>query len=344
MAGVAAALLALVHKHPWLTGLLIAAVVIFGAIATAALASYGRSWLKDTHSKSAPEPETAETIRRPGQPFTARWRYITDGAAAVSTSWSFNKSVSHSGHSQRQSQEMPPKVITSFLVPCAPFEEQTPTSTVVDAFIDLLSGSVIGKLTSMLTHVEGGLSWYSYSTNGALNNQAILARSYDDPEAPVATAILNLNDSSPKIQHFQDPERAELIVTVEVRSGDGSKPEALTFAEWQAWLVQLLKVPDAFAHTLLEDVRTPTYDSPDVRVGVWLEGHSDLADLVDPGPVAPSGGSQAARTFPVYLLGDPAGKTAPAVAIDALRGICDYGLHIHGYEAQLEALRSGETP
>jgi hypothetical protein len=334
----AGTILALVEGDPWLSGLMIAALVLGLIVGIAVLASYCIGWFKDSRSKARPEAETYVS-RTPGPPFTVRWRYATDGAQAVSTSWSFSKSVSHPGHSLRQTQETPSKVIVSVLVPCTQLAELPPTSEVVEAFLDLLSGPKIGKLTSMLTHVAGGISWYSFSTNGALNNQAILARAADDPEPPVATAILNLNDTSPKFQHFQDPDRAELLLTIEVRSADGAKPKALSLGQWQVWFVQLLKLPDAFARVLNYEVKTPTFDSLPTHVGVWMESHGDLTDLVDAGAAQSSAGSRPARTFPLYFLADAAGKPAKAVALDALRGVCDYGLHVHGYESQLKELR-----
>ena len=340
LVGADAALLALVKADRWLSGILIALLVIGLVGLVVALFSYSVSWIKGWRSEPVrpqpdqQEPEDEGAGPMPAAPFTDRWRYTTEGLEAASVSWAFQKAVSHPGYMRDPYDPKPSHAVLVVFVPCAPLAEMPPTSEVVRSFLKLLSGEAIRTLIEMLGQLDQDLSWYSYASNGPLNNQAILARSADDNEAPVATAILNLNDPSMKFQHFQDPKRAELIVSIERRS-----ESALSLAQLQVWFVKALKVPDAVAAFLGDDIGVPTCDEPAVHVGVELAGRSILTDLVDPGEVEEPPGIGRSRSFLIYLLADRAGKEPRLAAVDAIRGVCDSGLHVHGYEAQLDVLR-----
>jgi hypothetical protein len=324
LVGAAGTLLALVHHKPWLTGLLIVVLVIGILAILVALASYvGRS-INDLH----PKPK-----RKPAPPFTARWRYTSDGAEAIGAMNATQKTVNHPGYLLSY-MEPRQKIVLAILVPCDPLTDAPPTTAIVKAFLELLSDEVIGELTAMLGASGEGLAWHSYGTNGVLNNLAILARSTEEEVAPAAAAILNLNDASVHYQHFQDRQRAELILLIEPRL-----ESPLTLAQLHSWLTDALKVSDALGAFLADEVRVSTYADPEVQVGVLLEGRQDLWDLIDPGDVQSSPGTGKSRTFALHLLADRAGSEPGQAVLDAMRGLCDYGLHIHGYESQLDALR-----
>jgi hypothetical protein len=331
LAGVAGTLVALV-KDGWLRDLLIVVLVVAGVGVVAVLVSYGRSWYQDRRLKSQPPPE--EPKRVPAPLSTNRWRYTTEGAEAINAMNAFNKGVSHPGYMQAHDEERS-KVVVSVLVPCDPLTDAPPTSALVKAFLELLRGHAVMSLASTLGLSVKGLSWYSYGSNGVLNNQAILAPSADDKAAPAASAILNLNDSSVRYQHFQDPGLAELILRFEP-----SLARSLTLAQVYELLLGVLNVPDSLGRFLSEDVKVSTYADQAVQVGVCLEGNQYLTDLVDPGDVVSPPGLGRGKQYLIYLLGEPSGKRKGVAVIDALRGLCDYGLHVQGYEDQLDALTS----
>ncbi len=358
LAVVAATLFATVKSYPWLSDILIAVMVLALVGMILPLVSYGRNWFDDSRSKppflpdasSAPldddtQPEVPgeahqEAEPAPAVPFTSLWRYTTDGMDAVGVMNSFRKAVSHPGYMHDPYDPAPSHIVLVVLVPCAPLAEMPPTSQIVQAFLKLLGGGVVGRLIEMLGAVDPELSWGSYASNGPLNNQAVLTRPADDDKVrPVASAILNLNDTSIKFQHFQDPKRAELIVRIDYEAEAG-----LTLADLHALFVAALQVPDAVADFLRDDLDIRTYDDPAVHIGLELAGRNTLTDLIDPGEVESPPGMGRSGSFLVYLLADRNGKESHLAAVDAIRGVCDYGLHIHSYEEQLDRLRDKQPP
>lgn len=296
----------------------------------AVLVSQAYGWYRVRRLKPMSAPE--ESKRVPAPLFTGRWRYTTEGVEAVSAMNAFNKSVSHVGYTQDHGEKSS-RVVVSILVPCDPLADAPPTSALVKAFLRLLSGSTVMSVALKLGLGARDLSWYSYTSNGVLNNQAILALSPDNEAAPAAAAILNLNDSRVRFQYLQDPELAEMVLRFEPRLGS-----PLTLAQLYDVLLGILSVPDSLGRFLSDDVKVSTYADRPVQVGVCLEGQQYLTDLIDPGDVVSPPGMGRGRQYLIYLLGEPSGKTKSAAVIDALRGLCDYGLHVQGYEDQLTAL------
>lgn len=357
LAVVAATVLATVKSYTWLSDCLLVVLVLALVGMILLLVSYGRSWFDDSRSKPPPlldassppldvdaQPEVPDEASQeaelaPAVPFTSLWRYTTEGMEAASVMNSFRKTVSHPGYMHDPYDPTPSHIVLVVLVPCAPLAEMPPTSQIVQAFLKLLTGGAVARLTKMLGAVEPELRWGSYASNGPLNNQAILTRPVDDDKVrPVASAILNLNDTRINFQHFRDPKRAELIVRIDYEAEPG-----LTLAELHALFVEALQVPDAVVAFLRDDLDIPTYDDPAVHVGLELVGGNTLEDLLDPGDVVSPPGMGRASSFPVYLLADRNGKELHLAAVDAIRGVCDYGLYIHGYEKQLDRLRDEHT-
>lgn len=62
--------------------------------------------------------------------------------------------------------------------------------------------------------------------------------------------------------------------------------------------------------------------------------------LVDAGDLRSVAGSHPSNWFLGFLIAERDAKEPPDVAIDLLTRLCDHSLHLHGYEAELEKLRS----
>lgn len=320
-----AAVLVYFKSIPWLFAILLAIALIAVATLFGAWFSNLVGWFVRRRKAKPPKPAT---------PFMSRWRISTDGMDAPSVSFSFGKSVSHAAAFRRGVEAYPAKIMVSVFVPCAPISDETSTSELVNSFLELLEGPAIRRMVGTLSEIPEGSNWHSCWGNGALNNQAVLARSADR-DAPIATAILNLNDSSIKYQHFQDPMRAELIITVE----PSRSRMPLTLSDWHSWLMQLFELPATFSHFLSNDAHLSTYDTLNVLAGVQFAGHQNLGELFAVEAFASPSGAVPSSSFPIYLLADRDGKEPRGIAVDALRNCCDYGLHIHGYEQELNRLR-----
>jgi hypothetical protein len=330
-AGVVAAIgaaLALWRSLTWLFIVLIVVTVLLIAFA----------WLPSLFRVFQDRQASKPVVRKPSAPYASRWRLSLDGVEAVSVSHSFNKSVSHPGHSRHVYDDNPSRVIVSVFVPCGPIDSSVTTSALVKSFLELLSGDPMREVILALAPLPEGFVWHSYSSNGLLNNQAVLARSAELSEVPAATALLNLNDASIKYQHFQDPNRAELILNIERRSDGDAAATAASLSEWHGWLLKVFQLPDTFVRFLSQQLNIPTFADMETLLGVWLEGHSDLRDLIECDHFQLPPGAIRSRSIPTYLISDRSGKEPSLAAVDVLRAWCDYGLHAHGYELELAQL------
>jgi hypothetical protein len=325
------AIIGAIKGHSWLSVVLpIVAVVVLVTLIAVWLSSVV-GWFTGWRDARKPVGDRG----KPKESFTALWRNSTDGMDAPSAMNGFNKAIHHPGQANRE--PTPSKAILVILVPCGPLADSISTSTLISSLLSFLNSSAMRKLVEPLSSQPNGVSWDSYRTNGPLNNEAILGHSGGDEAPPLATAILNLPDDA-RYQHFRDQQRAELHLMIEHR-----RSEPLTLADWRDWIVAALDLVPVFAQ-LLKHVGLKTYDDIQTQVGVWLESPDTLYDLIDPGDVQRSPSNMATRTFPMYLLADRVGKKPKLAALDAIRACCDYGLHVHGYESQLDELRQGSSP
>ncbi len=86
-----------------------------------------------------------------------------------------------------------------------------------------------------------------------------------------------------------------------------------------------------------------THPHPPARVGVRLDAHPSIAELVDASGLVPVAGSSASPSFQHYLIAELAAQPPEEVAIDVLRVWCDDALRVEGYDDQLARLLSSAT-
>jgi len=193
--------------------------------------------------------------------------------------------------------------------------------------MDLLSG---------LTHVGSEDSWRSLAGNGRLMLEAALMAE-DQQEAPVASAMLLLPEGGMS-RYVTDPNCAELILHIELRT-KGEKPALpLGLAEWQDRLTRALAIPGLLAKFVTHDLGLATSDHPQAKVAVILNTPGPMTELVDIGDLKSLPGSPVLNQFMGWAIADPAGKPAAGTARDFMTQLCEHVLRLNGYESVLAAI------
>ena len=276
----------------------------------------------------------------PGPAFTDRWRQTTEGMEVGNLMHTFQKRLSHPGYSRPPGGE-PPAVRIGLLVACDPLRDTPSTAELRDAFLGLLEGSPIRDLVGQLTHVSCDLSWRSYDSNGRITNGAVLA-SDGEEKAPVASALMNLNEADTR-RWGQDPRCAELLLHIEPRGESGGPARPADLGKWHDRLVTALEVAGTFARFLSSQIGVQTHPEPPTRLGVRLDAHPSIAELVDVHDLVPVPGSSISASFLSYVIAERGGQPPKKVAAEVLRVWCDHALHVEGYDGQLARLLPSDT-
>jgi hypothetical protein len=121
--------------------------------------------------------------------------------------------------------------------------------------------------------------------------------------------------------------------------------------DWYTPFTKALECPTALALYLADDlglgVRSrelnnieKIFDSDGknsavASVAVWLTTPNALTELVGISGFQQLPGSPASAQFDAYAVIDPNGMDGSNTAIDWMRQMCDYSLHLDGYDAKL---------
>jgi hypothetical protein len=330
----AAALAGFAQHIRWLFIVAIVVTVVALVILVVAGAPDLVAWLRERVDGLA-----TSRRKRPRSAFTELWRHTTNGHEAAGLMMMRQKGFSHPGYMRSTTEERSPFVRIGILVACDPLGEAPTTSDLRDNFLSFLRRPPIWNLVKGLTYVGDNLSWRSYASNGRFLNEAVLTYSDDQEEAPVAAAMMVLNEAGmPRYVH--DSRYAELVLHIEPRDRDGNAAALAGFKVWYDDLIRALAVPMAFALFLNQDAQVSTYDDPPVQLGVQIEAYRSISELIDAGPLHPVAGSWQSNSFLGYMIADRDGKQSGDASLDLLRRVCDHALHLHGYESELASLRS----
>lgn len=324
-----------VRKYGSFPTVLLVGLFVIGALGLLGIIGF---WGCDWYRSWRATREARKPIVRPSPAFTGLWRNTTEGAEAPEASTALQKSMNHPGESRDSVEPPVGKISFVFMVPCDRLTDQS-TSGLIKSLQGLLSQPPMSNWVEELTPRHEGATWYHFDSNGPLATGMALGDAEDTTQAPLATALLNLNDRAVRYQQFQDSRRAELVLTIKVRQGADDSPFPAMLATWHKWLEHGMDLCAEFAAFLDKELDLKTYADVQSQVAVQLEGMDDLTGLIAPGDVERAPGASQRRSFQLYLLADRDGKPSREAAIDALRSCCDFGLYVHGYEAQLDALR-----
>jgi hypothetical protein len=273
---------------------------------------------------------------------TDRWRTTTDGfevpalmrmrdATAPQPAWRPQVPVGNE----------PPSMRVGALVACEPLGHTLPTSELRQRFLNFMDSSTIAELVTAVSHVDGGSPWKPWAGNGRLMLEAGLT--HDDTSGaavpPTTWARLLLPEVGMS-SYGRDPRFAEIIVHIEPRGTDGGSAEPVDIAAWHKRFTQALAIPGTLAEFLSDALDLDTADDPPAQLGISLMAPHGMAELVDLKGLKSLEGSSPSPWYMGWALADPAGQPIGKTAVELLRQMCDYTLHVDEYELVLESLNT----
>jgi hypothetical protein len=268
----------------------------------------------------------------PPRPQTSRWRHTTDGFEVPALMRITHKAFNHMGF-LRSPEKTPPSVRIGALVACDPLGPTPSTSDLGSRFLGFLTRQPVLDLVSMMTHIDSAASWRRMAGNGRLMLEAAMMTE-DQQEVPVAAAMLLL--PQPGASHFgSDPRCAELVLHIEPRNAEGSPAAAAGLKEWRDRFARTLAVPGQLADFLTHELNLAAGAEPPAQLGVFLNAHRSIAELVDPGGLRSLPGSAQSNQFIGFAIADPDGKPFEAAADDLVGQLCDFTLHLENWETVL---------
>ncbi len=270
--------------------------------------------------------------------FTERWRATSNGFEVPSLMRIGDVAFSHPGYmTQAAQQHTPPSMRVGALVASEPLGPELPTSDLRGRFLDFLKSPAIMDLVSSVTCVDPGVHWTPWGGHGRINLETALAGDTGDaPPAPVASAMLLLPEDG-NAGFGRDTRFAQLVLHIQPRSAGGGTPEPVNIPAWHARFTQALKLPRAMTGLLTEGLGLKTVAEPPAQVGVWLKSYQ-IEDLVALENLTPVAGTQPTPWFMGWALADGSGAPAEETAVELLRQMCDYTLHLDHYEQLLGSL------
>jgi hypothetical protein len=246
----------------------------------------------------------------------------------------------------------PPAVRVSVCIACNPMPAREPTSSVVrNSFLDFLSRQPVAGLVGELAPLER--EWEKWGGHGRANHEAIVTGIGQDTE-PLGWARLLLPE--PRMPAgWRDPHSALFLLHIEPQGRNNTAPSR----ELLHWLIpfrKALEIPSALAQFLTEDLGLEIpRKNPDIMddffsddptgspaavglAAVWLTTPQAITDLVDITGYHQLPGSPASPQFEGYAIIHAEGSDTTEMAIEMMRQMCDYALHLDDSDSALSAL------
>jgi hypothetical protein len=278
--------------------------------------------------------ENRRGANEPGAAITDRWRHTSDGSEVPALMRIAHKAFSHHGY-MRASPDTPPSLRIGTLVSCDPLGPTPTTSELRSRFLAFLTQYAILDLVSVLSHIDHDVKWRSLAGNGRLMLEAAMMAE-DQEQAPVASAMLLLPEAG-RSSYGGDPRCAEFVLHIEPRTPDGTPAAAISLVQWRDRFTRALAIPQALAHFLTRDLSLATSADPPAQLGLWLNTPDKMTELVDIENLNTLPGSAQANWFIGYAVADPEGASPTTTATDLLGQMCDFTLHLDGWESVIDA-------
>ena len=337
------------HYVFWTSGLIITAYVA-GLLAMVCFTGAMRQWSVPLagdrpHRGSPAEPIDSEvpaetTVNTPGPVVTDRWRHTSDGGKVPALMSLTHVTMFHPGCGGRQPQDPSPSVKIGVLVACQPINPARSGTELRANFLAFLESEPMRNLIAALTSVPPDSSWKSLAGNGPRTMEAALTTGQDAlGGVPLASALL-LPPVAGESLYGRNSESATLIIYTEPRAADGQTPSASDPAAWEQRFELALAMPGAFAQFLAKDLDLDTSDDPPAQLGVWLQSYGPLTVMVDTRGLKTLPGSSPSNWYTGWAFAAPDGKSGQQTARDFLIQLCEYDLHLDGFEQTLDGADS----
>lgn len=292
-----------------------------------------------TAADGAPHARAEESSRLRQPVAKDRWRSTLDGFEAASVMRLMQVIMSHRGYMRPTGTE-PPSVRVGLAVACEPVSPAAGASGMRARFVEFLrTGPVMNVITSLVSP-DGDASWSRQAGNGPANLEAALTRpAAGQEEAPIAAAKLLLprTGSHP---FGGDSRRAVLILHIEWRTQEGTPAAPADLATWSRAFARSLAMANALASFLSHDLGLGDAHDIPYQAGIWLRSNGLLTELVDVGDLVQLPGATPSNEISLYAVTDPAGKPAEHAASELVSQLCEYGLHVDGYEQAVHVTAS----
>jgi hypothetical protein len=283
----------------------------------------------EPESEPAPEPRSA---------VTDRWRHTSDGAKVPSLMRLTHTSLFHPGYGGRQPEDTPPSIKIGMLVACLPIDPSTSGTQLRAQFVAFLNSDSMRELVGALTCVPPGASWKNLAGHGPRTLEAALTAGDDPMEGvPVASALF-LPPTAGEALYGRDGHSATLVLYVEPRTVEGQIPPASHLAAWYRRIRFGLDLTGAFAAFLVKDLELGAFDDPPSQFGVWLQSYRPLTVMVDIDGLRVLPGRSPSNEFIGWAYADSEGNSIGVTARDLLTQLCEYHLHLDGFDQALDAL------
>jgi hypothetical protein len=222
-------------------------------------------------------------------------------------------------------------------VACKPMDPSSSGTELRAKFAAFLNSPAIRQLVVALTHVDPEMSWKNMAGHGPRNLEAALTAGPDPMKGVPAASALFLPPTANEQLYGRDSKAATLIIYVEPRTADGQVPAASDLPTWRAHFGLALAVPAAFAEFLSENLRLGAFDDPPAQLGIWLESSPQpLTVMVDTRGLRTLPGSSPSSQFMGWAYAAPDGDAASRTVRDMLTQLCEYTVHLDGFEQALD--------
>src|SRR5712691_3333007 len=266
---------------------------------------------------------------------TDRWHHTSDGGKVPALMRLTHMGVSHPSYGSRQAQDEPPSIKVGVLVACRPIDPSSSGTGLRAKFTVFLNSPTVREFIGALTDVAPGASWKSMAGHGLRTLEAVLTADENPVEGvPVATALF-LPPTAGGSLYGRDDRAATLLLQVEPRTGDGRVSPASNLAVWHWRLSLALALLCGFADFLARELGLGALGDPPAQFGVWLKSYQPLTIMVDTQGLRTLPGAWPSNQFIGWAFADPDGDSIADTARDLLTQLCEYTLHLDGFEEKL---------